>query len=49
MTVVLTEIDGGTHLSFTQTGFASGASRDGHGGGWGECFERLAAYLAAEA
>ena len=49
VTVVLTEIDGGTHLSFTQTGFVSGASRDGHGGGWDECFERLAAYLAAEA
>lgn len=32
---------GGTRLRFEQTGFDSAASRDGHAGGWGECFERL--------
>ncbi|HEY8993527.1 MAG TPA: SRPBCC domain-containing protein [Lacunisphaera sp.] len=36
---------GGTRIKFEQTGFASAASRDGHGGGWGECFERLDALL----
>ena len=36
-------------MRFTQTGFDSRAARDGHGGGWTECFERLDAYLAAEA
>lgn len=36
---------GGTRMKFEQTGFDSAASRDGHGGGWGECFERLEALL----
>jgi uncharacterized protein YndB with AHSA1/START domain len=36
---------GGTRIKFEQTGFDSAASRDGHAGGWGECFERLDALL----
>ena len=36
---------GGTRIKFEQTGFASAASRDGHSGGWNECFERLDALL----
>jgi len=36
---------GGTRLKFEQTGFDSAESRDGHGGGWSECFERLDALL----
>jgi uncharacterized protein YndB with AHSA1/START domain len=32
---------GGTKLVFEQAGFDSSASRDGHLGGWKECFERL--------
>jgi uncharacterized protein YndB with AHSA1/START domain len=36
---------GGTKMKFEQTGFASAESRDGHGGGWKECFERLDALL----
>ena len=36
---------GGTKLKFEQTGFASAESRDGHGGGWKECFDRLDALL----
>jgi uncharacterized protein YndB with AHSA1/START domain len=37
---------GGTRLKFEQTGFDSTASRDGHAGGWNECFERLDVLLA---
>jgi uncharacterized protein YndB with AHSA1/START domain len=36
----------GTKMMFTQTGFGSAASRDGHQGGWSECFVRLAGHLA---
>lgn len=36
---------GGTKLKFEQAGFDSIGSRDGHAGGWGECFERLDALL----
>ncbi len=36
---------GGTRIKFEQAGFDSAASRDGHAGGWGECFERLDALL----
>ena len=32
---------GGTRMKFEQTGFTSAESRDGHLGGWKECFERL--------
>ena len=35
-----------TRLTFQQTGFDSEASRDGHLGGWAECFDKLATYLA---
>ena len=49
VTVELDEIPEGTLLRFTQTGFASAADRDGHDGGWSQCFERLEALLAAEA
>jgi uncharacterized protein YndB with AHSA1/START domain len=35
-----------TRMTFDQTGFDSEASRNGHEGGWSECFERLAGYLA---
>lgn len=33
--------DGGTRIKFEQTGFDSAESREGHAGGWNECFERL--------
>ncbi len=39
---------GRTRFSFHQAPFASVESRDSHLGGWGECVDRLAAYLAAE-
>jgi len=38
--------DGGTRITFEQTGFDSADSRDGHSGGWNQCFERLEALLA---
>ena len=49
VTVTFDAVEGGTLMRFTQTGFDSRAARDGHGGGWTESFERLDAYLAAEA
>ena len=47
VTIELDEIPGGTLLRFAQTGFASEGTRDGHGLGWGEALDRLAAHLAA--
>jgi len=47
VTVRFADAPGGkTRLKFEQTGFTSVESRDGHGGGWKECFERLEALLA---
>jgi uncharacterized protein YndB with AHSA1/START domain len=46
VTVVLEAVEGGTLLRFTQSGFARPESRDGHGEGWSQCFERLAALLS---
>ena len=37
----------GTKMTFRQSGFASAGSRSGHKGGWAQCFDRLAAHLAA--
>ena len=46
VTVRFADAPGGkTKLEFEQTGFTSAESRDGHGGGWKECFERLEALL----
>ena len=46
VTVRFADAPGGkTRLKFEQTGFNSVESRDGHGGGWQECFERLEALL----
>ncbi len=36
----------GTRLLFTQTGFESEPSRDGHLGGWTSCLDQLEALLA---
>jgi uncharacterized protein YndB with AHSA1/START domain len=47
VTVTLTERDGKTAMNFRQTGFSSGDSRDGHAGGWTECFELLDELLSA--
>ena len=45
ITVRFTDAPGGG-TKFEQTGFASAESREGHAGGWKECFERLDALLA---
>ncbi len=45
ITVELEEIPEGTLLRFTQSGFESEADRNGHDGGWSQCFERLEALL----
>lgn len=34
-----------TRMTFVQTPFRSVESRDSHEGGWGECFDRLVAYV----
>ncbi len=46
VTVRLSDHPRGTKMIFTQSGFESAASRDGHKGGWSECFTRLAEHLA---
>ena len=37
-----------SEVNFQQTGFRSGAERDGHKGGWTESFDRLGEYLKQE-
>ncbi|HVC37016.1 MAG TPA: SRPBCC domain-containing protein [Gammaproteobacteria bacterium] len=46
VTVSFAEQNGKTRLTFHQAPFESVANRDGHRGGWGECFDILAEYLA---
>lgn len=47
VTIMLAEEGAGkTRLHFHQTGFGSVESRDGHRGGWTECFEKLDRHLA---
>jgi uncharacterized protein YndB with AHSA1/START domain len=47
VTVRLEDHHGKTLMTFRQAFFTSVEQRDGHRGGWSECFERLAAHLAA--
>lgn len=49
VTIQLEEIAGGTRMTFTQGPFESSESRDGHGGGWRESFDRLADHLSVAA
>ena len=37
-----------TKVTLEQTGFDTGGARDGHLGGWSECFDLLAEHLAAQ-
>lgn len=46
VTVTLADQGGKTKLTFHQAFFDSVESRDGHAGGWGECFDKLAVHLA---
>jgi len=45
--VTLTQRGNKTEMNFRQTGFDSAGSRDGHSGGWTECFDKLDELLAA--
>jgi uncharacterized protein YndB with AHSA1/START domain len=45
VTVTFAERGGKTEVTLRQAEFASAAERDGHRGGWTECFERLAEHL----
>jgi uncharacterized protein YndB with AHSA1/START domain len=47
VTVTFAERGGKTAMTFRQAVFDSVAERDGHRGGWTECFEKLAAHLSA--
>jgi uncharacterized protein YndB with AHSA1/START domain len=47
VTVTFADQDGKTRLTFHQAVFESVESRDSHHGGWSECFDRLADYLAS--
>jgi uncharacterized protein YndB with AHSA1/START domain len=46
VTVRFADHGGKTRVTFQQATFASVESRDGHAGGWGECLDILADYLA---
>jgi uncharacterized protein YndB with AHSA1/START domain len=46
VTITFDEQDGQTAMRFHQAIFTSLASRDGHGEGWSQSFDRLDAYLA---
>jgi uncharacterized protein YndB with AHSA1/START domain len=46
-TITLTEQGGKTRLDLHQAPFAALDARASHQGGWGDTFDRLAAYLAA--
>jgi uncharacterized protein YndB with AHSA1/START domain len=48
VTVTLVERDGKTEMTFRQGLFDSVESRDGHQGGWTECFDRLEELLSRE-
>ena len=45
VTITLAERHGKTEMTFRQTEFESVESRDGHRGGWTECFEKLTEYV----
>ena len=46
VTVTLSERGRKTEMTFRQTGFDSRDSRDGHAGGWNECFDKLEEHFA---
>jgi uncharacterized protein YndB with AHSA1/START domain len=49
VTISLEDIQGKTRLTLHQVVFESVESRDGHGGGWAECLDKLAEHLAKAA
>jgi uncharacterized protein YndB with AHSA1/START domain len=47
LTVTFEALGNRTKVTLVQTGFDSDESREGHRGGWSECFDILAEHLAA--
>ena len=47
-TVEFVARDGGTMMTFTQEPFVDESERDGHAGGWGQSFDKLERFLAAQ-
>lgn len=45
ITITFAEENGKTRMTFTQVPFPTIEERDGHGEGWGEAFDKLAAYV----
>jgi uncharacterized protein YndB with AHSA1/START domain len=45
VTVRFADENGKTRMTFEQTNFKSAESREGHEGGWGQCFEKLEQHL----
>jgi uncharacterized protein YndB with AHSA1/START domain len=48
VTIAFADRDGKTEMTFHQSGFVAGPSRDGHVEGWREAFDDLATYLEGE-
>ena len=46
LTVLFEDLGGKTRMTLIQTGFDTVESRDGHGEGWSECFERMETLLS---
>lgn len=46
VTVLFEDLGGRTKVTLYQTGFESTQSRDGHQGGWSECFDKLAEHMS---
>lgn len=47
VTVTFEDLGARTKVTLEQTGFESAGARDGHAGGWSECFDILAEHIAA--
>jgi uncharacterized protein YndB with AHSA1/START domain len=45
VTVRFSDLRGKTKVNFRQGPFSNAQSRDGHRGGWSECFDRLQSLL----
>jgi uncharacterized protein YndB with AHSA1/START domain len=48
VTITFRESDGGTEMTFRQSGFDSASSLKGHEAGWSQSLERLSVFLGTE-
>ncbi|MBX5165218.1 MULTISPECIES: SRPBCC domain-containing protein [unclassified Rhizobium] len=48
VTITFRESDGGTEMTFRQSGFESASSLEGHEAGWSQSLERLGVFLESE-